>query len=1581
VTNIKLNITVDERLALDEQPAIAEWYRAGIEERRPLLLEAKPPAKPKPKSSFGFGLKKSGFSLNNKKASEEESSSDDDQTDQSAHTLPLKAERDEIVSTLSTWAGWQHHQQIKFGAPAIYLGVGSITMGKRSFGPLLLIPITLKVNEDDVPFELHYVDGPRRYVPAVKRILDRKNIELPELPSISDDFDPSAWIDDVTSALVPHDSINFTSKSWIARCSFQRELPETWPHHADESETNRESLSLPFIPASRQKVDPLPQAHRKILDEIEPGTVSWIQSEDQKAKGELLRNIMVSSLAHEQRILLLGTSNDHLTHWLEQCSKDRLSPLILPLYYGYSSHNLLEQIADIVDANWDVTQSKQQFKAHVTDQAVSQATETVHNYQKALFEPHGKLGFAPATLAEELLSYRDLPSLPVSIDGIKNVSPEDVQQWTKIGQEYAKLNSDEIDYDSYLWSDTTLTRCSEDDLIDINESLEQVIRSKDTLFSALLDAQEQTGLPVPNAPNEIEDWIGQTEFFDSAPKLNEKQLRPDSLQHIPKGDEILQLLEKAQKYYQSVSSYFFDKILEEHLEGVVSRLRKQSLSAMRFLNYRYRKDISRLKQYRKDQDSDDDVLFWEKLKDAKILKQIRKKLRNYEHEASRLFDESWNSYKSDINDLKRQYRWLKKFAEYTEGQDAANTLEIRSYVASLKRMTNDQKDKIRSSEEQFRDQIARTAELAELKDDSDFYNLYRQNWHKIDRTLKKRKQALSDLPAWLSYKHVLTELDRPDLSDLVDKIESHDVVTMDQWEDILRQTVLRSLLNDAKNERSVLQDIPSSVLSGSLSQMTDYRQSETATEIGALIQEHLDKRQKLVSDPDIQAGLNVLQHELKKQRRLQPKERLLNQTHGTLKTFAPVWMLRYDQLDDYQPWIDDFNLIIAFDPNQDDLNGIAALADQEVSTVVFHSDSDNTFQFNGFAQLQEGQLSDGDPPSSETEDVEESSPSPSPEQPVETEDGLIEELLQEIDPDDIEAAPSEAVHDASEEQVEQKQIAKVKSIPLPARRNYLPPLEWPQLSTSTSKKLLNLNLSYLEKVVSDQKPTKTTLLWCDPNTHKALWERICGKPELANQLLTMNGPQTSPQILSSALQIPTSLQGLQVDQTLVTVPKLNSGSNAAPSFGFKKTKEQTQKVAFEQLPDSRQLWQVTTGTVRLASDSTANIKEYQKQWSDGYLSKDVESDEILANAVREHLGEHWNIQAHPQHPYELAIYSDEYDALKFYVWSDLLQLTPYAYLPDYFAQLRSSAMRLIHFPAIYYPERLHEWLITLQQTLQQAYDEYHADQLKKQEEAQKAESITREVNDQSDSEAKPEKKGTQDTTAEESEAPSGPYDLPSGLKEYELPEDSPFETVEDQQRAQLPQLKKLRPSEVYRLHEGQTLGTKMDFFDATDNEMQKLILDIVEIEAPIHWRNLLRCVASYWQIQRINQNVERVVLRNIQQLADRDRVFLKDGCLYDDENYTFKLRDRSATIEYHRADELPLDECETALYEILNQRSPIQEQTLLRSGATLLGFEKFDRMLEHQFRKALYRLGEQDVIKKGPNGYELAPSYHMNESQ
>ncbi|MGM0589080.1 MAG: DUF3320 domain-containing protein [Bacteroidota bacterium] len=1588
VTNIQLNISVDERIPLRNSPSISEWYQSGIEEQRSLTLLAKPQSPSSKASSNGFGLKKSGFGLNkngdaSKKPSQEQSDQDDAPT---PTQLTINESSEQLNKTFSIWAGWQHHQIRKWGTPTVFLGIGSVSLGNRNFGPLLLIPVRLVYGDQDVHFSLRPWPWRRQYVPTVKRILNRKAVDLPTIPPIIDDFDPGDWADDVRSAFVPHEDLSFEEKSWLVRVSYKRDIRKEKQRDDDQVKDSEPAiipLSLDPIAPLRETVEPLPQAHRKVLDEVDHQQILWLQSSDHLARFEMIRDLILSSIAHQQNVLLLGTHNDELSYHWQRSKEYTLAPLLLPLFYGDSSAQFLERVTEIVDHNWG--SNKKASSSLLSDKAINKAGEHIHAYQEALHATHGNLNYSPASLIEELVKLDHIPNLPVSIDKIKEVNKDDIDRWTRIGNEYAKLQAEDHNFDSFIWTDSALNTCTEDDLIEINEAFEHLIKIKDQLFSALLDAQEQTGLKLPSTPADIASWIQETEFYDSAPKLDEKQLRPDSLQHLDKGDRIISLLDKAQEYYQSVSSYFHDQILEEHLEGVVNRLRKQSLSPLRLLNYRFRKDISRLKRYRIDQESDDDVLFWEKLKDAKILKQIRKKLRNHNHEAQRLFDDSWQGVNSDLNELKRQYRWLKRFKQYTGGDNAANSLEIRNYVASLKRMTNEQKNKIRALQEQWSDQIVTCIEVAQLEDGSPLHDLRQQSWPEINKILKKRKRALQELPAWLEYQQVIAELDRPDLSDLIDKIEHHDQLSLSDWKNVLHKTVLKSLLEDAKNDRPILNEVSHKLISGNLDQLQNHRTSELNKQLSALIAEQIDRRKKVLEEKQVEAGLHVLQHELKKQRRLQSRERLLNQSHGTLKEFSPVWMLRYDQLDENKKWIQDFDQVIMLDPDQDEIDGVATSLAELDSWVIFHTDHHRSYQFDSYisnhqsdTQLEAEIQQDNSATSLEESDQ----PRPDLESPKEMADDesvLIDDILNEIESGESTLeTPKEASDNDLGSSTEQISALKLRSLKLPEKRRHLPCYGWPQLAEETQKQTIQYLLDRCITTSDDQTNSKQPIIWTNPQVHQKLWEKICNNEQAFRYLQQQDSPHYQPQILSSALQTTSSLGGFTSSECIVHVPQIDTGSKAAPSFGFKKAKQKTETATLDQLPDIGELWEICGDQLTLVSRNQSNIDNYRNNWSIDYFPEEQQENHPIGKAIHDHLGQDWEIIPHHDHPFETAVISKQYDQLRFYIWSDLLQNTDYAYLPDYYDQLSRSDYQLIHFPSVFYPARIHEWLMSLQQILHEAIEDHEAFLREQEEQAEQAEIITREVQDgASASDAAPLDTQDEQTDETSTEQDQGPYDLPPGLKSYELPEEAQFPEAIDQSQSQLPNLKSILPSADYRLHEGQTLGNKMDFFDASDNEMQKLILDIVDVESPIHWRNLLRCVASYWQIQRVNQNVERVILRNIQQLSDRERLFLKDGCIYNDADFSFKLRDRSKTIEYHRADELPLDECETALYEILKERSPIKEQALLRAGASLLGFGQFDRMLEHQFRKALHHLGEQDVIAKGPKGYELAPSYQQ----
>ncbi len=175
----------------------------------------------------------------------------------------------------------------------------------------------------------------------------------------------------------------------------------------------------------------------------------------------------------------------------------------------------------------------------------------------------------------------------------------------------------------------------------------------------------------------------------------------------------------------------------------------------------------------------------------------------------------------------------------------------------------------------------------------------------------------------------------------------------------------------------------------------------------------------------------------------------------------------------------------------------------------------------------------------------------------------------------------------------------------------------------------------------------------------------------------------------------------------------------------------------------------------------------------------------------------------------------------------------------------------------------------------------------------------------------------------------------------------------------------------YQLHQGQNMGTREDFLSAEITDLTPLMAEIVETESPIHWRNLMRCYASYWQIQKLNENVETILFRILAKMLEDEQIFAKDGCLYNNSDFLFKLRSRKSTLPYHHLEELPLDELEYALYALIKDFQPVDEIEVMKNAAWYIGFPRLSPPLKYRMQTALGRMAHAKVVGKARNGLML----------
>ncbi len=204
----------------------------------------------------------------------------------------------------------------------------------------------------------------------------------------------------------------------------------------------------------------------------------------------------------------------------------------------------------------------------------------------------------------------------------------------------------------------------------------------------------------------------------------------------------------------------------------------------------------------------------------------------------------------------------------------------------------------------------------------------------------------------------------------------------------------------------------------------------------------------------------------------------------------------------------------------------------------------------------------------------------------------------------------------------------------------------------------------------------------------------------------------------------------------------------------------------------------------------------------------------------------------------------------------------------------------------------------------------------------------------------------------------------------DIPVEFTFNQVNTPSKAVKPKLNKLPRIKSFVPYDVHTVGEPDQFFTVTARSLKKVILEIVQTESPVHWHRLTRLLISAWQIERLNENALTITKRLLIELAEQGEIGVKDGVIYDNPDFKFTIRSRSEIQDFN-AEEIPLVELEMALFLVLDQYHPLKMDDLIKAAAYLLGFKELSQPMETVLKRALIKMGKEDVVCVSEGGFQL----------
>ena len=178
--------------------------------------------------------------------------------------------------------------------------------------------------------------------------------------------------------------------------------------------------------------------------------------------------------------------------------------------------------------------------------------------------------------------------------------------------------------------------------------------------------------------------------------------------------------------------------------------------------------------------------------------------------------------------------------------------------------------------------------------------------------------------------------------------------------------------------------------------------------------------------------------------------------------------------------------------------------------------------------------------------------------------------------------------------------------------------------------------------------------------------------------------------------------------------------------------------------------------------------------------------------------------------------------------------------------------------------------------------------------------------------------------------------------------------------------------EIYHSAEIPVIGKPDSYYEDTSiKRIQSITAAIIAQEAPISRKALMRKVLSAWEISRGGSRVEMIFAKALSltekcETADEDRVFLwtkdQDPVHYD----IYRVEDQHGNRR--NMDDIPSQEIETAIVEVLNEQIGLSEIDLIRETAKKFGFARLGNTIDSTIRYAIRETIKKGIISMAENG-------------
>jgi hypothetical protein len=187
----------------------------------------------------------------------------------------------------------------------------------------------------------------------------------------------------------------------------------------------------------------------------------------------------------------------------------------------------------------------------------------------------------------------------------------------------------------------------------------------------------------------------------------------------------------------------------------------------------------------------------------------------------------------------------------------------------------------------------------------------------------------------------------------------------------------------------------------------------------------------------------------------------------------------------------------------------------------------------------------------------------------------------------------------------------------------------------------------------------------------------------------------------------------------------------------------------------------------------------------------------------------------------------------------------------------------------------------------------------------------------------------------------------------------------------------MRPTaEPYKVADRISVAISLPLLESPTNMLARVITDVVEVEAPIHLKDLSARVASFW-----GQRAGSAVIRRVSGLT---RALSEIGTLQLRGDFVWKLH---AEVKFRSRKDVNIpperiapEEIQNAIVQILDSGASFERRELVNEVRSIFGFQRTGPALQQAIDVCIERLLSNGTVGEGSIGIALRKTEQTNSS-